>query len=163
MAELKGSAGVSNYTKTFTSFSGADIIVAMGNKIIGEVQSIEYRKDIKNKEVVGEVVCTLFDREPFDASTVSSITMAYLNEYGQSFYRCFDDVTFLYEYGGATIDDITSEIKYTFRAKDTYGLEGDTVSALRKLYNLTSIGISQLITDHPYVLRTGKGVYKTTK
>lgn len=32
----------SEYTKTYTSFSGADITASIGNKIIGELQSITY-------------------------------------------------------------------------------------------------------------------------
>ena len=37
-----GALTASNYTRTYTSFSGCDIIAAFGNSVIGELQAITY-------------------------------------------------------------------------------------------------------------------------
>ncbi len=33
---------VTEYTKTYTSFSGCDIVATFGNKVIGELQALTY-------------------------------------------------------------------------------------------------------------------------
>lgn len=71
----------SEYTKTYTSFSGADISASIGNKIIGELQSITYsvtrekapiftmgnpnpRAFSRGKRgIAGSMVFTVFDRD----------------------------------------------------------------------------------------------------
>ena len=71
----------SEYTKTYTSFSGADITASIGNKIIGELQSITYsvtrekapiftmgnpnpRAFSRGKRgIAGSMVFTVFDRD----------------------------------------------------------------------------------------------------
>lgn len=71
----------SEYTKTFTSFSGADIVATFGGKIIGELQAITYsvtrekapiytmgnanpRSFSRGKRgIAGSLVFTVFDRD----------------------------------------------------------------------------------------------------
>jgi hypothetical protein len=71
----------SNYTKTFTSFSGADIVAMFGEKVIGELQAITYsvtrekapiytmgdanpRSFSRGKRgIAGSLVFTVFDRD----------------------------------------------------------------------------------------------------
>lgn len=38
---MQGSA-TSEYTKTYTTFSGCDIVATFGNQVIGELQAITY-------------------------------------------------------------------------------------------------------------------------
>lgn len=70
-----------NYTRTFTSFSGADIVATFGSKVIGELQGITYsvtrekapiytlgspdpRSFSRGKRgIAGNLVFTVFDRD----------------------------------------------------------------------------------------------------
>lgn len=71
----------SNYTKTFTSFSGADIVAVFHNKVVGELQAITYSVTREKapiyvmgnpnpvsfsrgkRGIAGSLVFTVFDRD----------------------------------------------------------------------------------------------------
>lgn len=82
----------SSYTKTFTSFGGADIVATLGGKVVGELQAITYsvtrekapiytlgsanpRSFSRGKRgIAGSLVFTVFDRDSLqtlkDSSTI---------------------------------------------------------------------------------------------
>jgi len=42
---LAAPATVEQYTRTFTTFSGADIVATFNSRVIGEIQAISYTVD----------------------------------------------------------------------------------------------------------------------
>lgn len=81
----------STYTRTFTSFSGADIVATLGGKVVGELQAITYsvtrekapiytmgdpnpRSFSRGKRgIAGSLVFTVFDRDSMKSLKDSSI------------------------------------------------------------------------------------------
>lgn len=79
------------YTKTFTSFSGADIVAVIGSQVIGELQAITYsvtREKAPNyvmgnpnpvsfsrgkRGIAGSMVFTVFDRDSLHSLKANSI------------------------------------------------------------------------------------------
>jgi hypothetical protein len=78
-------AAESQYTKTFTAFSGADIVAVIGDKVVGELQAITYsvtrekapiyvmgdpnpKSFARGKRgIAGSMVFTVFDRDSLHA------------------------------------------------------------------------------------------------
>jgi hypothetical protein len=81
----------SQYTKTFTAFSGADIVAVIGNTVIGELQAITYSVTREKapvyvmgdpnpksfsrgkRGIAGSMVFTVFDRDSLHALKENSI------------------------------------------------------------------------------------------
>lgn len=91
----------SEYTKTYTSFSGADITASIGNRIIGELQSITYsvtrekapiftmgnpnpRAFSRGKRgIAGSLVFTVFDRDALkDLKSTTTVYRQGMNDSG---------------------------------------------------------------------------------
>jgi hypothetical protein len=110
----------SKYTKTFTSFSGADMVIYLDNKVIGEAQEVKWEKDLtggRTWPIKGELICTLFDREPLQLEDKDyEILITYLNDYGQGMVEEFSGIRFHRMRGGMSIDSICGVVTYEFTA-----------------------------------------------
>lgn len=112
--------------RTYTSYSGADLVVTVDNKVVGELTNIRwykphkefieqldhsdyYDKDLAMKKPVTVLAeFAIFDKDAFgEGLNDATIVMTYANEYGQSSYRAIHGVQSLYETGGTSVDDIT--------------------------------------------------------
>ena len=89
MADSTSTSAASSYTKTYTTFSGCDIVATFGNKVIGELQAITYsvqrekapvytmgsaepRSFSRGKRgIAGQLVFTVFDRDALLAGLAS--------------------------------------------------------------------------------------------
>lgn len=116
---LKKEDPYKKYTKTFTSFGGADIVPYFNNKIVSELQAFTYHRELSTNRIQGEFIFTLFDRKPISPYFVGDVTIVYANEFGQCVYRDLINVRLITEHLQSSVDDVTTEILYTFEADDT--------------------------------------------
>ncbi len=96
----------SEYTKTYTTFSGKDTIVSFNGKIMGDLQSFEYEVD---GEMKGEVklTCSQFEKHCLQADdTLAVVTM--VNEYGSGAFQVFRLNKLKKYYTWASMDAILS-------------------------------------------------------
>lgn len=113
-------------TTTFTSFSGADIVVYIdGVKVIGELQEIQWTKQLGLsaglRPIKGTIKTVLFDREcPLMKyeNEVFSFLVLYANEYGQRKAEYISGIQLESVSSGVSVDDITQEATYTFTARN---------------------------------------------
>jgi len=111
------------YSRTFTSFSGADMVVFFNGKVVGELQAVKWNKklnDIGGGLVSGTVEAVVFDRDPmeeFEHETLQ-ILVWLKNEWGQESFEFIKDARFTMKRSGMDIDDITSKVEYDFKAND---------------------------------------------
>jgi hypothetical protein len=113
------------YTRTFTSFGGADIVATMDGDIIGEMQDITWEEDFFAEDeytITGATTFVIFDRDiPIIELAKSkkhfNITLTYMDEYGNSlFYRIYDCLL-TKRSGKHSVDDIIISEKYSYKAK----------------------------------------------
>lgn len=130
------------FTKTITSFSGADCIVRVNHKIVAEIAEVTYKKDIQafgTGKVTGKIIATVFDRNPlkeFLNSYSVSMTMIFLDEEGRSKAYHFEGVKLLNEEGGMSIDSVVEEKEYEFEATRMVELPNYRVLLKEKLDQL---------------------------
>jgi len=116
-----------SFINTLTSFSGADLVVSIGNKVVGELTNIRwfkphesfleqlpnsdyYDKELAIKKPVAVLAeWAIFDKEALGSLKDADIILTYANEYGQSAYRAIHGVTSLFEISGTSVDEIVSE------------------------------------------------------
>lgn len=117
-----------SFLRTYTSYSGADLVVTVNGKVIGELTNVRwykphqefidqlknsdyYDKDLAIKKPVTVLAeFAIFDKDAFgDGLKDADIVLTYANEYGQSSYRAIHGVQSLYETGGTSVDDILTE------------------------------------------------------
>ena len=96
----------SEYTKTYTTFSGCDTVVSFNGKVMGALQSFEYEVDGQMKGEA-KLTCTQFEKNCLQADdTLAVVTMA--NEYGRAAFQVFRLNKLKRYYTGATMDNICS-------------------------------------------------------
>lgn len=120
--ELPNREEGSPFFKTFTSFSGSDVIAFFDGEMIGEVQAVTWKKKLNSfcmDEIEGQVVAAKFDRElPFGTyGKEIDIRLLFMNEYGQSKMYLIEGVTFTEEMGGISVDSVVEDSLYQFKAK----------------------------------------------
>jgi ribosomal protein L7/L12 len=111
------------YTTTFTSFSGADMVVSLDGKIIGELTEVRWEKQLgvySAGEVSGFIKAAAFDRDPLAdfEDKEFDILIRFLNEFGQAKIEFIKGVRLKTKTGGASIDEFSQELEYTFEARD---------------------------------------------
>ena len=114
---------LNQYTKTFTSFSGADMIMSFDGKVIGELQAVKWEKTLDafaGGGVKGTIHCPVSDSDPildFEGKKFD-ILIRFMNEYGQSKIEFIKGVRLKTKQGGASVDDCYQQSGYTFEAQD---------------------------------------------
>jgi len=120
--------------RTYTSFSGMDIIASINGERIGEIQGISYNISknpwykLGKRTITGTMVFIIFDRhalyhllkEPItyvDEIPAFDISITGQNEVGQVCTMSIDKVQILTEGQGISVDDIISQQAFTFKAK----------------------------------------------
>lgn len=129
---------LTQYTKTFASFSGADMIASFDGNIIGEVQAVRWEQELgtySTGEVKGVIECAVFDRESLEAyeNKEFDILIRFMNEYGQSKLEFIKGVRLKSKKGGASVDDICQVAVYTFQALDAIVISEISPSAKENL------------------------------
>lgn len=123
---------VVSYTRTFTSFSGCDLIPVLNDTVIGEWHGYEYKEKLgvvldkdgfptKSKLFSGHMDISIFDKETFrDAlkEEGNEFTIFMANEYGKKGVIEFSNINFLERKGGIAIDDALITEKYFFECDD---------------------------------------------
>lgn len=120
-----------NYSKTYTSFSGADIMYVCNRKIVGEVQQIFWKIhypqsffERTDKPLHGRIITTVYNGETGFEKAVRSgsgrleIAKIFQNEYGQRALELFVEPQLLERSGGTCVDMTMVEDEYLFVAKD---------------------------------------------
>lgn len=112
---------------TYTSYSGADLVVSVGTQVVGELTNIRwyapnklfldqlehsdyYDKELAlKKPVVVLAEWTIFDRDVFASGLDNAdIVLTYANEYGHTSYRAIHGVSSLYTMSGTSIDEVVN-------------------------------------------------------
>lgn len=77
------------YMRTFSAFSGCDIIVSIGSEVIGELQTIHWEEDLLTEDeykVTGRIAVVNFDRDPMEKilqrKEPFNISISYINDHG---------------------------------------------------------------------------------
>jgi hypothetical protein len=128
--------------KTYTCFSGCDIVVSAGTKIYGEVSSIMYHettqvlanliaKDsiycdknmVKNYPNVVAIKFTVFNKEYWYDEKEIDITLTYANDCGQKAIKSIVGCVPLFRYGGTSVDAIVSESIVVYAARKIFPME----------------------------------------
>lgn len=117
-----------NAKKTYTSFSGCDIVISFDGVVIGEANSIKFASFEKeyvhsinlnsgqyfdmqllpSHPIAVKIDFTLFDRT-HSLKDISNIIISYANEYGQHAYRTITGLKQILTTGDHSIDSATSE------------------------------------------------------
>lgn len=120
------------YSKTFTSFGGSDVIAVLNNTVVGEWQGYDYIETLgwvyddngnpthKNK-FQGHMDVVVFDRTTFRdllKKEDNEFTLLFGNEYGQKCVVEFKNIIFTHRKGGVSVDNITMQEKYFFTSDD---------------------------------------------
>lgn len=135
-----------SFTPTLHSYCGADLVVSVGPKIIGELTNIRwytpnqcfldqlehsdyYDKELAMKKpVVVMAEWVLFDKDVFGEGLENEdIVLTYANEYGQSAYRSIYGISSLYNISGTGIDDIVTSNKMILAAEKVTELKPGVV------------------------------------
>lgn len=107
-----------------TSFSGADMVVFFDGKIIGELQSIEWEKDLHSmtspRPVRGTIESVVFDKNPLEdyEGKTFDILISFATEFGQTKLEFIKDVFLKVQKSRISVDDIVQQSIHTFEAKD---------------------------------------------
>lgn len=124
------------FVPTFTSYSGADLVVTVGTEVIGELTNIRWYAPCKDfleqlehsdyydkelamkKPVVVMAEWTMFNKDVFCGGLDNAdIVLTYANEYGQSSYRAIYGVSSLYSISGTSVDEIVNSGKMILAAE----------------------------------------------
>lgn len=119
--------------KAYTSYSGADTVAYFDDKVLGELISIEWEKQLGGYEgyasasVKGKMSATVFDRDPLTDFHNKSfdVLLHFLNEYGESKVEYIKGARLEKMVGGMHVDQPTQEFHYEFSAQDVFLLEGE--------------------------------------
>lgn len=112
--------------KTYTSYSGADMMVIVNGDIVGEVMSILWKEDLQSGTYTGYIDSMIFEDEPLikqalrktNAQAGTTLHIALGNEFGQKTMIEFVDVMFVDRVGKLDVDTAHLEERYTFTAND---------------------------------------------
>lgn len=131
----------SEYTKTYTTFSGCDIVCTFGNTVVGELQAITYsvsrekapvytmgsaepRSFSRGKRgIAGTLVFTVFDRDALIEGLKEHIAQA------ASFQRIGGDINMQ----PMTIDDWDSKMSSTVQSELTGNTSSDAANITTKI------------------------------
>lgn len=114
----------SGYTSSFQVFSGADVVVNIDGQLIGEVQGVEWNRQLANgiggNKVEGIIQTCVFDKTPLEKYIGKSFDMKlkFHNERGHSKAYLFEDVQLCEQSGGIGTDSVLELIDYTFKAQN---------------------------------------------
>lgn len=116
--EFSTSTGKENFTKTYRSVSGSDMIWIIDGKIVEELWTMHLNGN--KKEISFDII--LFNKivelnKLFSSLKDSKIIQVIINEDGSKIYRTFTDVNFLYKSSTQSIDDPSLTEKYTLSYK----------------------------------------------
>lgn len=128
--------GDNTFTKTYTSFSGADMVVYVDEKVQGELSKLKFLKIepaladciLKNSDYIDRhlvkdyPVILIVEQTLFNESMIipddANIKMFCANEYGQKSERNITGVKMLGRTSGMSVDSVVSEEAYILCAKD---------------------------------------------
>lgn len=119
------------WSHTFSPFAGCDIIVSIGNEVIGELQKISWEEDLVTEDeykVTGKIFIVNFDRDPIedlvDRKEPFNISISFANELGKKAHIGIYQAELLTRACTNSIDDIGFTEVFTYKAKSlekTYG------------------------------------------
>lgn len=119
------------WSHTFSAFAGCDIIVSIGNEVIGELQKISWEEDLVTEDeykVTGKIFIVNFDRDPIedlvDRKEPFNISISFANELGKKAHIGIYQAELLTRACTNSIDDIGFIEVFTYKAKSlekTYG------------------------------------------
>jgi hypothetical protein len=108
-----------NEVQAYTSFDGADLMVFLNGKVLGELQGITWNFDADKDihPVSGQMVFAMFNKDvlgaidinPFKMTEPIDIVLQFTNEYGESAYREIKGVLLVKYASGYSIDDFLIE------------------------------------------------------
>lgn len=110
-----------------TSYSGADIMLLLNGRIIGEAQAIHYKENLTATDKApfeGHVEVAIFNQEPpirqaiRESGDEQSIVLLFANEYGDKMSIRFEGLRFTERLGSFSIDEVVSTEKYFFECDD---------------------------------------------
>ena len=106
-----------------SAFSGCDIVLYLDERVIGEMQSIEFNEDLKTGKVAGHIDVCVFDRtyrdlkEAFVAEGDKDILIRYRNEVGGEMTTFIASTEFHARRVVNNIDDYAIVHRYFFTAE----------------------------------------------
>lgn len=114
------------YMKSYTSFSGADMVPTLNGQVIGEVYEVKFEENLVNPEdiwypITGYVDVCIFDKDTFRQTLLpvnNEFVLSAANEYGQSMMIDFNSIIFLKREGGIAVDNAMMMERYSFKAKE---------------------------------------------
>lgn len=113
--------------RTYTSYSGADIMTFFNGSIIGEVQAIHYEENLNATDdppFDGYIEVAVFNSEPEIRRLIQKgignqdLKLLFANEHGDKMSVRFDNLVFTKRIGGFSIDNIVSTERYCFHCDD---------------------------------------------
>jgi hypothetical protein len=109
----------SSYTKSYTSFSGADMICFVDKKPIGEIAAVSWNEDIIENKVEGILIIYDFGHniESELKNKVFDLVIIVQNEYPPILTRTINGIKVNCVSGGLSMDDIVTEIVLKFTAE----------------------------------------------
>lgn len=114
---------MTEYTTSYTTFSGCDIVLYLNERIIGEMQSIQFDEDLKTGKVEGFIDVIVFDKhykklkESFVSEGDKDILIRYLNEQGGEMSTFITGIEFTKRTVVNAIDEVSIAHRYFFTAK----------------------------------------------
>jgi len=132
-----------------TSYSGADIMLLLNGRIIGEAQVIQYKENLTAEDkpsFEGHIEVVVLNREPAIREAIRqtegehSIVLLFANEYGDKMSIRFEELNFTERQGSFSVDDVIPTEKYFFECNDmvfdlrNYELQNDDPNNVRVIY-----------------------------
>jgi hypothetical protein len=135
----------SQITKSYTSFSGCDMVISFGAEVCGEVAAISYYETTKvmaemvakhsiycDKDMVKKypnvvaVRLTVFNNEKLADDKEVDITITYANEHGMRAIKSIVGCVPLFRIGGTSIDSVVTESIIIYAARKIFPMEEAT-------------------------------------
>lgn len=135
---------MTTYQSKYTMFSGADVVVNIDGQLIGEIQGVEWNRQLSNgiggNKVEGIIQTCVFDKVPLEKYIGKSFDMQlkFNNARGHSKVYLFEDVRLCEQSGGIGVDSTLEAVDYTFKAEnfeafpDYKTLVGDQVAYIKE-------------------------------
>ena len=121
--------------KTYSSFSGTDILIILDNKIIGETYSINI--DSKKKELIISAIIFqgIIDiHEEMTKKENSKLLLIFGNEYDFHMYRIIEGIKYSHEFVKYSIDDKSIIQNYVFNFENANPYK-EHLSSIKDLRN----------------------------
>lgn len=126
------------YMKTFTCFSGADMVPIIDGEVIGELTAITWEKNLRDGEygirpsdahlIEGKMSAAVFEHnrlEDFEGRKFN-VLCYYVNEDGVSMMEYIKGVKLTKVQGGISVDCLNQEVVYDYVAQDIVAVSNPT-------------------------------------